>query len=203
MNALPSHKSSSSFLFQVEILVNAETNGEALEKMLHVLNAGNFADYRITSGIKLGQAIEAALQQAGRQEQLQIGQTASPQAGKTASSPPSPKPASSSSVKAKISAALAKSQETAAKSSASGTSQAKKKSEENIALSDELQERIRSYISSNKLIRLNVNKGRGVKLSIPCRIISLDAERQMLTVYHVDEKQVHSLKLFEIDDFIE
>jgi hypothetical protein len=61
---------------------------------------------------------------------------------------------------------------------------------------------IRQYIESNKLIRLNINKGRGVKLSIPCRILNFDEGNQLLTVYHVDEKQVHSIKLNEIDDFV-
>jgi len=174
---------SSSFLFQVEVLVNADTNGEALEKLLHALNGGHFADYRVTSGIKLGQSIEALMQQAA------------------ASSAPKTAPASA--VQAKLSAALAKAKQDAAATAETGTAPTKKKAEAKFVLSDELQARIQSYIDSNKLIRLNVNKGRGVKLSIPCRIISLDAERQVLTVYHVDEKQVHSLKLFEIDDFIE
>jgi len=174
---------SSSYLFQVEVLVNADTNGEALEKLLHALNAGHFADYRVTSGIKLGQAIEAMMQQAG---------AASAQ-----------KNAPASAVQPKISAALAKAKQEATATAATGTAQTKKKAEAKFVLSDELQARIQSYIDTNKLIRLNVNKGRGVKLSIPCRIISLDPDRQLLTVYHVDEKQVHSLKLFEIDDFIE
>jgi hypothetical protein len=63
--------------------------------------------------------------------------------------------------------------------------------------------RIHQYIESNKLIRLNINKGRGVKMSIPCRIINFDAGNQLLTVYHVDEKQVYSVKLYEIDDFVD
>lgn len=66
-----------------------------------------------------------------------------------------------------------------------------------------LELRIRQSIESNKLIRLNINKGRGVKMSIPCRIVNFDAENQLLTVYHVDEKQVYSVKINEIDDFID
>jgi hypothetical protein len=67
----------------------------------------------------------------------------------------------------------------------------------------EMEQRIRRYISTNKLIRLNVNKGRGVRLNMPCRFLNYDADIQFLTVYHEDEKQVHSFKLFEIDDFTE
>jgi hypothetical protein len=66
-----------------------------------------------------------------------------------------------------------------------------------------LEYRISQYIESNKLIRLNINKGRGVKMSIPCRVINFDASSQLLTVYHVDEKQVYSFGLNEIDDFID
>lgn len=66
-----------------------------------------------------------------------------------------------------------------------------------------LDSRIGSYIHSKKLTRLSVNKGRGVKLDIPCRLLNYDAKLQMLTVYHVDEKQVYSFKLTEIDDFID
>ncbi len=62
---------------------------------------------------------------------------------------------------------------------------------------------IREYIESNKLIRLNINKGRGVKMSIPCRVISFDASNNQLTVYHVDEKQVYTVGLNEIDDFVD
>ncbi|MCD9022837.1 hypothetical protein K7P76_13515 [Cohnella sp. NL03-T5] len=66
-----------------------------------------------------------------------------------------------------------------------------------------LELRIREYIGNNKLIRLNINKGRGVKMSIPCRVINFDASNQLLTVYHVDEKQVYSFGLNEIDDFVD
>ncbi len=173
-----------SFLFQVEILVNAETNGAALERLLHVLNAGSFADYRVISGVQLGQAIEAAL--AGAEEN------------------PARHPAPSDSEKSKMTAALARSKAAAAAPAKPQNAPSPKQAPAaSPGPSDELQQRVRQYIETNKLIRLNVNKGRGVKLSIPCRIISYDAGNQLLTVYHVDEKQVHNLNLFEIDDFVE
>lgn len=147
-----------SFLFQIDVLIQADTNGAALEHLLHVLNGGNFADFRIGSGIQLGQTIEAAI--AGEKKSATKDRTGASQASAAKTQAAAPKP-------------------------------------------DELEMRIRQYIENNKLIRLHVNKGRGVKLSIPCRIIGFDSARQILTVYHVDEKQVHSLKLFEIDDFVE
>jgi hypothetical protein len=70
-------------------------------------------------------------------------------------------------------------------------------------VTDSLEARIRSYIESNKLIRIVVNKGKGVKLDMPCRIINFDPEHELLTLYHVDEKKVYSILLNEVDDFIE
>lgn len=66
-----------------------------------------------------------------------------------------------------------------------------------------LESKIRQFIENNKLIRLNINKGLGVKMSIPCRVINFDAGTQLLTVYHVDEKQVYTVGLNEIDDFVD
>ena len=153
MNRTKPDEDDHSFLFQVDILVNAKTNGSALEQLLRVLNAGDFADYRVGSGIMLGQVIEEALKREKVPAKTMPAGTATPKM-------PAPQV-------------------------------------------DELEARIRQYIDTNKLIRLNVNKGRGVKLSIPCRILRFDASGQLLTVYHVDEKQVHTFKLFEIDDFLE
>lgn len=172
-----------SFLFSVDILVQADTNGEALERLLHVLNGGDFADFRVGSGIQLGQVIEDAL------------------AKSNAKAPASPPAAAD---KAKVAAAVAKAKDAVAKAkSAPGDAAAAPKAPSAVPQPDDLEKRIRQYIENNKLIRLNVNKGRGVKLSIPCRVISFDAANQLMTVYHVDEKQVHSFKLFEIDDFVE
>ncbi|MFF2480644.1 hypothetical protein [Paenibacillus sp. NPDC058071] len=64
-------------------------------------------------------------------------------------------------------------------------------------------EAIRGYMKNNKLIRLLVNKGFGVKLSIPCRIINFDEDTNVVAVYHVDEKQVYTFRLNEIEDFQE
>lgn len=68
---------------------------------------------------------------------------------------------------------------------------------------EDLNNRIQQYIKANKLLRLNINKGRGIKMDIPCRIINFDMSTQLLTVYHVDEKQVYSFGLNEIDDFLD
>ncbi|MFD0716434.1 hypothetical protein [Paenibacillus sp. GCM10027626] len=61
---------------------------------------------------------------------------------------------------------------------------------------------IQGLIAENRLIRLSVNKGHGVKLNIPCRVIQFDENTQTITVYHVDEKQVYAFTWNEIDDFV-
>ncbi|TVX97362.1 hypothetical protein [Cohnella terricola] len=66
-----------------------------------------------------------------------------------------------------------------------------------------LELRIRLFIENSKLIRININKGRGVKMSIPCRVLNYDSDTQLITVYHVDEKQVYTVGINEIDDFVE
>ncbi|REK69299.1 hypothetical protein [Paenibacillus paeoniae] len=63
-------------------------------------------------------------------------------------------------------------------------------------------EPIRNFMKSNTLIRLIVNRGLGIKLNIPCRIINMDERENLITVYHVDEKQVYTFRLNEIEDFI-
>ncbi|MBN2984959.1 MULTISPECIES: hypothetical protein [Cohnella] len=85
-----------------------------------------------------------------------------------------------------------------------GAKTAKTDKTEKTPLSTEsLDSRIRLYIQTNKLIRVRVNKGKGVKLDMPCRIVNFDPEQQLITLYHVDEKRVYSIFLNEIDDFIE
>lgn len=165
------HTSGGSFLFKVEVLVEAPNNGAALEQLLRALNAGDFADYRIGSGIQLGAVIEQALANAKPQPAAQPN-AAPPQAAKPQAASPAPAAAPKEPAKESVK-------------------------------SDPLEVRIRQFIQSNRLIRININKGLGVKMNIPCRVINFDAGTQMLTVYHVDEKQVYTVRLNEIDDFIE
>lgn len=55
--------------------------------------------------------------------------------------------------------------------------------------------------NNNTLVRLSVVKSKGVKLSIPCRVLNFDSSTLQLTVYHVDEKKVYQFHLSEVDDF--
>lgn len=61
---------------------------------------------------------------------------------------------------------------------------------------------ISDYISKQQLIRLSVNRGRGESFSIPCRILNYDQDTELMTVYHVDQKQVYTFKMNEIEDLV-
>lgn len=65
----------------------------------------------------------------------------------------------------------------------------------------QLMELINHFKENNTLVRLSIVKGRGIRLSLPCRILNYDQENENVTVYHVDEKKVYLIKLNEIDDF--
>lgn len=68
-------------------------------------------------------------------------------------------------------------------------------------LPDQINQVIGNLIQHGTLVRLSVVKGKGVHLSIPCRILQYDESNQTITIYHVDEKNVHTYSLNEIDDF--
>lgn len=51
-------ESSSSFIFTAEIMIEARTNGLALEKLLRALNAAEITDYQILNGIEIGKQLE-------------------------------------------------------------------------------------------------------------------------------------------------
>ncbi|MBW7457674.1 hypothetical protein ACFOLF_09330 [Paenibacillus sepulcri] len=159
----------SAYLFNVDILVEGNTNALAAERLLHLLNQCGFADYRIKSGIELGRLIEALESAVSGKPAIGSPYIAEPPAGGNP-------------------AGLQEHRTEAATATIEEVPQ--------------IIDRVRTSISENRLIRLSVNKGFGVRLNIPCRIIKLDESSQMLTVYHVDEKQVYTFTLNEIDDFV-
>lgn len=59
---------------------------------------------------------------------------------------------------------------------------------------------IQQFIQERKLVRLSIVKVKGIKLSIPCRILNYDSNSGHITVYHVDEKKVYQYSINEIDD---
>ncbi|WP_059046243.1 hypothetical protein [Paenibacillus rubinfantis] len=182
------HEEELGYLFNVEILIKGSTNPLALQALLKLLNEGpDIIDYRINSGIELGRIIESTL---ASRKQSRIDKaraaTAKDSTKETAkdSGKEAPKPSA---------AAEKKKSEPAA--SAPGNFK-------DIAASEEFQAWIQSYITANKLVRLYVNRN-GKRTSIPCRILNFLPETYALNVYHVDEKQVYTLKLSEVIDFLD
>lgn len=173
------------YLFNVEILIRNDTNAKALQSLLQVLNHGdNIIDYRINSGIELGEIIESLLT---AKKQSIISKSYKRLAGTEPNKKTPETPAS----RAK---------------SVPGNSPAANPKETNrfeeIANSGEFEHWIQKYISDNKLIRLLVIRN-GERMSIPCRILNFLPETYTMNVYHVDEKQVYTFSLSEIIDFIE
>ncbi|WP_442601516.1 hypothetical protein [Paenibacillus sp. KN14-4R] len=146
--------SKSLHLFTVEILLEAPNNHIAVEQLLHVLNQASCVhDYKVQSGIKIGDLVE----------QIRPQNTTYPTL-----------PLSKSTIMSKIS---------------------------NQEQQTSILNKIDQLKQNNTLVRFSIIKEKGVKLSLPCRILNYDPELQNITVYHVDEKKVYLLQLNEIDDF--
>lgn len=135
-----------SYIFNIEVLIESEHNAAALEQLLRNLNGCDFLDYRILSGVRLGELIDQRKAMPSSVQAVPVSIEPEPSVGF---------------------------------------------------------ENIRKFMKNNTLIRLIVNKGLGIKLSIPCRIINIDEAEQLITVYHVDEKQVYTFRLNEIEDMVE
>lgn len=61
---------------------------------------------------------------------------------------------------------------------------------------------IEEVISNGRLVRLHIVKSRGVRFNLPGRILKFDEYNKTINVYHVDEKQVYTFYLNEIEDMI-
>ncbi|OZB96448.1 hypothetical protein [Paenibacillus sp. XY044] len=167
----------SGFLFNVDILVKSPSNALALQELLGMLNGnGHIADFRIKSGIELGRLIESMLQDK-RKSLLSKEEPSRP------SVLPSP-------IK-----------EPELRTAAAGKGTKGQSPRNPVHGGSEIYDWIQVYIRDNRLIRLTANRG-GQHIHMPCRILNFDEEHQMLNVYHVDEKQVYTFKLNEVDEVI-
>jgi hypothetical protein len=54
-------------LFTIEVLMEAETNGIAVENLLHILNTEAIKDYKVKSGIELGKLIDLNIKESVKQ----------------------------------------------------------------------------------------------------------------------------------------
>ncbi|OWA34629.1 hypothetical protein B9G55_15520 [Saccharibacillus sp. O16] len=172
----------SGFLFNVDILIDGSTNAQALQNLLTLLNASDkVVDLRVNSGIELGKGIEAAL------ANLKTNYLEKSKAGLSA--------ATKNLQLQKTSASALSASQTDLKTPSNPTVKTSAQPASYLTPDD-----IRDSINKNRLVRLIVNKPGGNRLSIPCRILNFDETAQRLSVYHVDEKQVYSFSLNEIDE---
>ncbi|WP_322903368.1 hypothetical protein [Paenibacillus campi] len=163
------------FLFNVDLMITGKSNAVALQKLLDILNnQQELADFRIVTGIKLGTKIEQTLDATSVQRiPLKI-------------------PVSVTTKRSSIVQTRTKTETKPKVASSPSTSQQSSNSDMGNWLS--------MYIENSHLIRLTINR-RGERMSIPCRVLKYDNDDQTISVYHVDEKQVYTFKLNEIDDF--
>lgn len=171
------------YLFNVEILVKSSSNALALQSLLQLLNEGEqIIDYRINSGIELGEIIESLL--AARKQSFISRSykrlTASNSQSDTTETTPG----------------NAKSEDKPADVPGAENNFAA------MAKNRNFQDWIQKYISENRLVRILINRN-GERINIPCRILNFQSETYTINVYHVDEKQVYTFMLSEIIDFIE
>lgn len=169
------NRTRSGYLFQVDVLVEGETNGIALEKLLRILNSEEITDYRIQDGIRLGTIIEASLASLSKEIPL-VQEPDSPEAAQTS-----------------------------ADRSVSNMDTSPKNKHRLVdgSLSvDDIRERIERCIRDRSLVRLEVNKSRGGRHSIPCRILQFDPNLGTISIYHADEKKVYLFSMDEIDEIL-
>lgn len=176
------------YLFNVDILIKNDSNALALQSLIEIMNQNEqVVDFRIQSGIELGEIIDNLL--LSKKEAL--------------ISKPELTPASLS--KTNIGGKTGKElvQIRMKKQQQKPTIGPKPISLPNLETSTHIEGPgawIHSCIKDNRLVRLTANR-QGQHLDIPCRILNFDEDQQYINVYHVDEKQVYSFKLNEIDSF--
>lgn len=155
-------------LFTLDLLVEASSEKEAMQKAATILNHEAVADYKIISGIKVGKLVQEARAAVVKEAQA-------------------------TNARNKAAAPIARPQPPVARATES-----KPEPVNNVRQISEL---IQHFRANNTLVRLSILKGMGVRESIPCRILNHDENSGLLTVYHVDEKRVYTVKVNEIDDF--
>ncbi|MBY3622082.1 hypothetical protein HGO21_21385 [Acinetobacter sp. CUI P1] len=164
------------YLFNVDILINARTNPLALQYLLEMLNNNDkITDFNINSGLELGRTIDSLL----RSAKLALNQS---------SAPPISFKLPPKTTKKQLNKPTDKQAELSALQSA-------------IETPADAYGKIRQYIQNNQLVRLRANRY-GKQVSMPCRILNFDEDANSISVYHVDEKQVYSFNLNEIDEFL-
>lgn len=180
------------FLFNVDILIKSRSNALALQSLLEFINKEEqIADFRIQSGIELGKIIEVTLQSKKdsfvtlhnerKKTQSNAGQKTSTPT-QTTTTPVPAKPQNQ--------------QETPAIQKNTSPESA------TVTNGNSFDAWIDTLIKENRLTRIVVNNKNGKHQSIPCRILNFDRDNNVVSVYHVDEKQVYTFRTNEIDEFL-
>ncbi|GAB6926697.1 hypothetical protein JCM10914A_06800 [Paenibacillus sp. JCM 10914] len=171
MNTIPV-TNDNGFLFNVDILVKSSSNALALQYLLEMLNdKAEVIDFRVKSGMELGEIINTLIQAKKKSVINKASQ--------------------------KMSASL---KEKAAPLPAVLQTEEKKHVNNTITAGNDPFEWIKLYSQDNRLVRLTTNR-HGKQTSLPCRILNYDENNFLVNVYHVDEKQVYTFRLNEIDEF--
>ncbi|MGQ8871418.1 hypothetical protein [Paenibacillus sp. TSA_86.1] len=182
------------FLFNVDILIKSRSNALALQSLIEFINKEQqIADFRIHSGIELGKMIEAMLQ----------AKTNSPDSNLESSQVPIEQLNSSKSDQTVPSVSSELHQESVTKETVTKADKKKPSADtSHVADSNSFDAWIESLIKENRLTRIVVNNKHGKHQSIPCRILNFDRDNNVVTIYHVDEKQVYTFRTNEIDEFL-
>ena len=168
------------YLFNVEILIKNHSNAIALQSLIEMLNQNDHViDFRIKSGIKLGGLIDTLLEMKKNPplSQTHIKNSSVSKNNKVANVEKAP--------------SQIEQPDSIAEPIHSNTNQF-----------EESKNWIKLCIKDKRLVRLTTNRP-DQPVNIPCRILNFDEERQYINVYHVDEKQVYTFNLNEIDSFSE
>lgn len=72
---------------------------------------------------------------------------------------------------------------------------------ESIPTKQAMVQQFNSFKDKSSLVRFTLLKGKGIKLSIPCRVLNVDPDAETVSLYHVDEKKVYLVKLNEIEQY--
>lgn len=165
-------------------MIHSRTNALALQTLLEILNEPEgVSDFRIQSGIELGTKIKEALHKY-------------PSADQNAASPN--KPYITETVDPKKQNSYPKAMRTAEKQPAAVANQ-QHSINASTCPSDDW---INAAMQAGRLIRLHIRDNKGQQKSIPCRILNYDQATRLVSIYHVDEKQVYSIHTSEIEKYV-
>ncbi|WP_211746788.1 hypothetical protein [Paenibacillus sp. Marseille-Q4541] len=173
------------FLFNVDIMIHSRSNAYALQALLEILNAQDgISDFRIQSGIELGAIIKQALQQ-----------NSSPETDKYPTTPQQsgyihPEPMKHRSYSNTVNQAVR------------GQVSPLHPEQSIPASTSPTDDWINSAMQAGRLIRIDIRDKKGLQKSIPCRILNYDRGTNLVSVYHVDEKQVYSIHTSEIEKYV-